>query len=116
MGLTIGQIEGRVPPSWGRPAQTQVALEGRTLAVATYPVGIMTLVQDGEIRMILVREGYRGATARGVRIGSTARDLQASYGTPSRRLELTQGESWAYDGQRLAFQLSDGRILAWLVF
>jgi tetratricopeptide (TPR) repeat protein len=116
MGLTLGQLEDRVPPSWGRPAQAQVSLEGRTLAVATYPVSIMTLVQDGEIRMILAREGFRGATARGVAIGSAARDLQASYGQPSRRLELTQGESWIYDGRRVAFQLRDGRVISWLVF
>jgi hypothetical protein len=31
-------------------------------------------------------------------------------------LELTQGQSWAYDADRIAFQLRDGRVISWLVF
>jgi hypothetical protein len=86
------------------------------LVVATYPDGVMTLAQDGEIRMILVREGFRGASARGVEIGSAARAVLAQYGAPTRRLELTQGQSWGYDAHRLAFQLRDGRVVSWLLF
>jgi hypothetical protein len=31
-------------------------------------------------------------------------------------LELTQGQSWAYDHRRIAFQLRDGRVVSWLLF
>jgi hypothetical protein len=75
-----------------------------------------TLAQDGEIRMILVREGFWGASAGGVTIGSAAKDILARYGAPSRRLDLTQGQGWGYDAHRLAFQLRDGRVVSWLLF
>lgn len=116
MGLAVGHLEDRVPQPWGKPAQSKFQVEKRTFAVATYPGGVMTLSQDGEIRMIMVREGFRGASARGVTLGSEARDILAHYGSPSRRLELTQGQSWGYDAYRIAFQLRDGKVISWLVF
>jgi len=63
-----------------------------------------------------VREGFQGATASGIRIGSAAQEVLAHYGAPARRVELTQGQSWAYDAHRIAFQLRDGRIVSWLLF
>jgi tetratricopeptide (TPR) repeat protein len=116
LGLGVGQLEDRVPQAWGTPTQSQLQVERRTLAVATYPAGVMTLAQDREIRMIMVREGFQGATARGIRIGSAARDVLAHYGSPARRVELTQGQSWGYDAHRMAFQLRDGRVISWLLF
>jgi tetratricopeptide (TPR) repeat protein len=116
MGLTVGQLEDRVPQPWGTPARSTFQVEKRTLAMATYPAGVLTLAQDGEIRMVMVREGFRGASAGGVTIGSEARDVVARYGSPSRRLELMQGQSWAYDAQRIAFQVRDGRVVSWLLF
>jgi hypothetical protein len=65
--------------------------------VATYPAGIMTLVQHGEILMLLVREGYRGTSAQGIALGSPAQDVLARYGPPTRRYELPRGHGWAYD-------------------
>jgi hypothetical protein len=38
------------------------------------------------------------------------------YGPPTRQAELTQGHSWGYDTQRLAFQLRDGKVISWLLF
>jgi tetratricopeptide (TPR) repeat protein len=116
MGLAVGQLDDHVPPPWGKPVQSRFQVDRRMLAVATYPAGVMTLSQDGEIRMILAREGFRGASARGVAIGREAGNVIAQYGSPSRRLELTQGESWAYDAHRIAFQLRDGRIISWLLY
>jgi hypothetical protein len=66
--------------------------------------------------MILVREGFRRASARGITLGSEARAILAQYGAPTRRLDLTHGRSWDYDAQRIAFQLRGGRIVSWLVF
>jgi len=116
LGLGVGQLTEHVPPAWGTPTRSQVQVERRTLAVATYPAGVMTLAQDGEIRMLMAREDFRGASATGIRIGSAAQDVLASYGAPTRRVELTQGQSWAYDAHRIAFQLRDGRVVSWLLF
>jgi hypothetical protein len=66
--------------------------------------------------MMMVREGYRGTSARGIALGSQARELLAQYGPPSRRVEMRPGESWGYDTQRMAFQLRDAKVVSWLLF
>ena len=87
-----------------------------TYTVATYPVGILLLMQDGEIRMIFVRDDYQGTSTQGLTIGSAAHEVLKHYGSPTRQLELTQGHSWGYEAQRLAFQLRDGKVVSWLLF
>jgi tetratricopeptide (TPR) repeat protein len=115
-GIGIGQLEDRLPSQWGTPTKSTFQVEKKTLTVATYPVGVMTLSQAGEILMLLVREGYQGTSAQGMTIGSTARNVLAVYGPPSRRLEMTHGNNWSYDAQRIAFQLRNGKVVSWLVY
>jgi hypothetical protein len=116
MGVTIGQLMAQVPQHWGKPTQSTFQLDQKTFVVATYPTGMMTLVRDGEVLMMLVRKGSQDRSARGVAIGSEAREVLSRYGPPSRRLETTHGENWAYDAARIAFQLRDGRVVSWLLF
>jgi hypothetical protein len=115
-GVGIGQLEDRLSSEWGPPTKSTFQVEKKTLTVATYPAGVMTLSQDGETLMLLVREGYQGTSAQGITIGSTARDVLASYGPPSRRLDMTHGNNWSYDAHRIAFQLRDGKVVSWLVY
>lgn len=116
LGLTIGSIEANVPPQWGSPVKSPVPVGKETYTVATYPTGKLLLVQDGEIRMLLVRAGYEGRSARGLTINSAAHEALVRYGPPTRQAELTQGHSWSYDTQRIAFQLCDGKVISWLLF
>jgi tetratricopeptide (TPR) repeat protein len=115
-GVRPGSLEQDVPASWGTPTRSTVQVEGTALTVVTYPTGIMALIQHGEILLLLVREGYRGASAQGIALGSPAQDVLARYGAPTRRQALPGGHSWAYDAQRLAFQLRDGQVVSWLRF
>jgi tetratricopeptide (TPR) repeat protein len=116
LGLTILHVDADVPPQWGPPMKSLVRVGGETYSVAAYSAGKLLLVQEGAIRMILVREGYEGRSALGLTIGSTKNEVRALYGTPTRQVELTQGHSWAYDAQRIAFQLRDGKVISWLLF
>ena len=116
MGLTIGSTAADVPPQWGSPVKGPVLVGKETYTVAAYPAGKLLLVREGEIRMILVREGYEGRSARGLTIGRTADEVWERYGSPTRQVELTQGHSWSYDTQRIAFQLRDGKVISWLLF
>jgi tetratricopeptide (TPR) repeat protein len=116
MGLTIGSTAANVPPQWGSPVQGPVRVGKETYIVAAYPAGKLLLVRDGEIRMILVREGYAGRSARGLTIGRAADEVRERYGSPTRQVELTQGHSWSYDTQRIAFQLRNGKVISWLLF
>jgi hypothetical protein len=116
MGVAVGHRTASVPQSWGKPTQSTFQLDQKMWTMATYPTGIMIMARDGQILMIMVREAYRSSSARGIVIGSMARDLLSRYGPPSQRVDLTQGKSWGYDAHRLAFQLGNGRVISWLVF
>jgi hypothetical protein len=115
-GVFPGMPAQDVPVSWGAPIRSTVQVAGKPFTVATYPTGIMTLAQHGEVLMLLVREGYRGTSAQGITLGSPARDVLTHYGPPTRRHELPRGQSWAYEAQRLAFQFRDGQVVSWLRF
>jgi tetratricopeptide (TPR) repeat protein len=117
LGLAVGAFENDIPRSWGAPRTTvRIPLEQEPFKVAVYPHGMTTLSQDEEILMIVALEGYRGKSAREVAIGSAGTDVFAHYGRPSRILQMTQGESWVYDAQGIAFQLRDGTVVSWLLF
>jgi hypothetical protein len=116
LGLTIGATEADVPPQWESAVKSPVRVGKEKYTVAAYPAGKLLLVQDGEIRMILVREGYAGKSVRGLTIGSAADEVRTRYGSPARQVELTQGHSWGYDTQRIAFQLRDGKVVSWLLY
>ena len=115
MGLTIGRLETYIA-HWGLPAKGTFRLREEVLTVAAYPAGTGTLSQPGEIFMLMAREGFQDSSMRGITIGSTAQDVLTHYGLPSRQVEMTQGQSWAYDAQRIAFQLRAGKVVSWLVF
>ena len=111
--LVIGAI---IPSHWpGRQLRT-FRLSGTTYTLATYALGIMTLTQDGEVLMAMAHQGYHRSSARGIRLGSQARDVIASYGAPSRRLSTVYGQSWSYDSPAIAFQLKDDRVVSWLIY
>lgn len=116
LGLTIGSTEADIPAQWQRPAKRTVRVGQETYTMATYPTGVQLLIQDGEIRMLMVREGYQELSPPGLPIGSTADTIRARYGMPTRQVELTQGQNWGYDAQRLAVQLRDRKVVSWLVY
>jgi tetratricopeptide (TPR) repeat protein len=116
MGIGIGDLDDQVPQSWGKAVQSTLRLESTPMTVHTYATQVQTLSRDGEILLLVVRDGFGGASARGVAMQSAAADVLARYGAPTRRLETTQGQSWSYDAQRIAFQLRNGRVVSWVVF
>jgi tetratricopeptide (TPR) repeat protein len=115
-GVRPGTPIQEVPASWGVPARSTVQVDGQPFTVATYPAGIVTLAQSGEVLMLLVRQGYRGTSAQGIALGSRAQDVLTRYGPPTRRHELPRGQSWAYEAPRIAFQFRDGQVVSWLRF
>jgi hypothetical protein len=115
-GVRPGTPVQDVPVSWGVPAHSTVQLAGSTFTVATYPAGIMALAQHGNVLMLMVREGYRGTSARGITLGSQTHDVLTRYGPPTWRHELSSGHSWAYDAPRIVFQFHNGQVVSWLRF
>ncbi|MDH3598274.1 MAG: hypothetical protein OEU26_01400 [Candidatus Tectomicrobia bacterium] len=96
--------------------KSEFQLEGITYILASDPSGLKTLTQDGEVLMIMAGKGYSGKSTQGIALGSQSRDVEASYGLPSRRLATTQGQNLSYDTRGIAFQLHEGKVVSWLLF
>jgi tetratricopeptide (TPR) repeat protein len=115
MGVTVGAFADEVPASWGGPRKSQLTLEAQPFTVARYPHVVLTLSKD-EIWMITVLDGYTGTSAKGIRLGSAAQEVLARYGPPAQVVEMTQGESWVYEAQGIAFQLREHQVTSWQLF
>ncbi len=116
-GLAVAAFEDEVPNTWGRPRSVRrLQLEEEPLTVRDYRQGMMTFAQDEEIVMIVAAPGYRGKSSRGIAIGSAQAEVLDQYQTPSRVLEMTQGETWVYDKTGISFQMRQGRVVSWLLF
>jgi tetratricopeptide (TPR) repeat protein len=115
-GITIGHLAEGMPERWGAPMRSLVQVDGKAFAITTYPVGLRTLARDGEILMILVEAGHQGTSARGITLGGRSHEVRTRYGQPSRRHALIGAQSWAYEAQRIAFQLQGDRVVSWLLF
>jgi hypothetical protein len=116
MELAISDLAKQVPAQWGVPMQHVFQVEGTAFTIATYPPGIRTVSRDGELLIIVVQDGFRGTSARGITLGSQRHVVLTRYGAPSRRVETTQGESWSCDAHRIAFQLRGGTVVSWLIY
>jgi hypothetical protein len=66
--------------------------------------------------MITVLDGYKGKSAQGLTLGSSAQEVLAHYGRPAQILEMAQGESWVYEAQGIAFQFRDQHVITWQLF
>jgi hypothetical protein len=66
--------------------------------------------------MIIALQEYRGTSGKGIAIGSKTQDVLARYQVPSAVLPMTQGESWVYEAQGIAFQFRAGKVVSWLLF
>ena len=115
MGVTVGAFADEVPASWGVARKSQLTLQAQPVTVARYPYVVLTLSKD-EIWMITVLDGYTGTSAKGIRLGSAAQEVLAHYGPPAQIVEMTQGESWIYEAQGIAFQLREHRVTSWQLF
>jgi tetratricopeptide (TPR) repeat protein len=118
MGVEIGAFEDEIPGYWGEPEgkPKRIPLEETPFKMSVYHSGIVTLSQDEEIQMIVALEGYKGKSTRGMAIGSGKQDVMVVYGNPSRIVHTTQGVSWVYEAQGIAFQLRQGKVVSWLLF
>lgn len=116
-GVAIATFEWELPAAWGKPTLlSQLLLQEEPFTFTLYAHGAMTLVHDKEIVLIKALESYRGTSSRGIAIGSAAQDVLARYGPPSRLLAMTQGDTWVYAAQGIAFQVRQHAVVSWWLF
>jgi hypothetical protein len=68
------------------------------------------LVKSGVIVEIRFSRGFAGATARGIRIGSTKEELLAAYGEPSQSTPTTMAEKLEYAKAGVLFWVTQGKV------
>jgi tetratricopeptide (TPR) repeat protein len=117
LGLETGAEIKEIPASWSKPtASSTISLEEEPFKTALYPNGIMIVSQKDEIIMIVNPERFQGKSGRGISIGSSAKEVLSSYGTPSKMLNMTQGATWVYAADRIAFRMRDRKVVSWVLF
>jgi tetratricopeptide (TPR) repeat protein len=116
LGVGIGAYDDEVPKEWGKPAIREQALEEKPFRINAYTNRVMTLSQDDEIKLIVTLDGFGGKSAKGIALGTTEKDVIAAYGAPAQVLEMTQGTTWLYASQGIAFRLRNGKVVSWLLF
>lgn len=105
------------PSHWQTRKRNTFELSGNAhYRLETYAPGFTTLTRSGQVVMAMAHQGYRGQSVRGIRLGSPGQQVLASYGQPSRRLSILDGQTWGYDPQGIAFQLKDNRVVSWLIY
>ncbi len=115
-GLEIGAYDNEVPASWGSPVSDSFQHEATPTRLASFPNGVMTVSQGGEIRLLVTTPSYTGSSRRGVRIGQSRVDVETQYGTPGQVLATTVGESLTYPSLGITFCLREGRVASWLLY
>lgn len=116
LGLEIGDYDDKVPKEWGKPVTKERRLEEEPFRINTYANRLLTLSQDDEIKLIVILDGFTGKTKKSVAIGSSERDVISAYGAPVQVLDMTQGATWLYASQGIAFQLRNGKVVSWMLF
>jgi tetratricopeptide (TPR) repeat protein len=117
MRLEVGASEDNIPPGWGKPIRSkEISIEEYPFKVSFYNNGFMTLSQDDEIQMIAALGNCQEKTSRGIALGEVEETVLASYGSPTKVLNMNQGESWVYEYEGIAFRFVDKKVAAWMLF
>ena len=112
--LEVGAYESEIPKTWNRTTSQRYKLGERTLKVARYRNGVMTVADGDEVRLIVAGHGYAGVTARGIRIGSDLDAIQRHYGAPAEVQHATTGDSLLYPAAGVTFNLQQGHVVSWV--
>lgn len=90
---------------------------GEEVRVLIYePKGLLLVSRQDRIEAARAGAEYRGKTARGVAIRSSANQVMARYGRPSKEEETLGGGLWVYPDRGLVLVLRDGQVRAWWVY
>ena len=119
MQVAVRESKDEAQARWNKPAETRpLPLPGKSesFTVERYQPGILALWKDKKIQMIVVQAGFDGRSAHGIAIGSAEADVRAHYGMPTRVVTMTQGTSWIYETQGIAFRLRQGQVVSWQVW
>ena len=115
--LIIGSFEDETPSTWGKPLKMkEIPLEEDPFKVCYYANKLMVFSHDDEIQLVAALDGCCEKGPKGVRNNDSEEAVLAAYGAPSKVLNMTQGISWIYKSQGIAFWFTDNKVRSWMLF
>gem|GEM_PF-2371050 len=107
-GVKIGMIEDDVRGLFGEPGN-RIVLE-KIIALEYDVPGILVFIREKLVSGVLAEGAFQGATAKGIKIGSTVADVQAAYGLPDDIIQQKSDEQWVYGRVGLMVGVSGGYV------
>jgi tetratricopeptide (TPR) repeat protein len=107
-GVKIGMIEDDVRGLLGEPVN-RIALE-KIVALEYDVPGILVFIRGKSVSGVLADGAFQGATAKGIKIGSTAADVRAAYGLPEDIIQQKSDEQWVYGRVGLMVGVGSGYV------
>jgi hypothetical protein len=116
-GVATRDYDDAVPAAWGAPVDKRSFLGTEDPVILTvFGNGVRVVAQRGKIVRLAVASPFAGATAKGIALGASRKDLVNRYGKPSAVFLLGGGEAWKYDAPKVTFTIRDGKVTSWTLF
>jgi len=107
-GISLGMNQEAVQNALGDP-ENRLTIE--KLLVFEYPARNLTVfMRNQKVSGVLVREGFEGSTAKGIRIGSSAVEARSAYGLPDDIVPQSGEEQWVYQKFGLVLSVYNGEV------
>ena len=68
------------------------------------------------IAMLAAKDGYRGKTAMGIRVGASEKSVGEKYPYPHKKIGSTTEAFRIYADLGLGFEMRDGTVRSWFLF
>lgn len=107
-GISLGMKQEAVQNALGDP-ENRLTIE--KLLVFEYPArNITVFLRNQKVSGVLAGEGFEGATAKGIRIGSSASEARDAYGLPDDIVPQNGEEQWVYQKFGLLLSVYEGEV------
>jgi predicted Zn-dependent protease len=107
-GITLGMSQEAVHNALGEP-ESRLTIE--KMLAFEYPARKTTIfLRSDKVSGVLCGEGSEGATAKGVRIGSSAAEVRAAYGLPDDIIPQSEAAQWVYQKYGLILNVYEGEV------
>ncbi len=115
--LGVADYTDAIPADWGAPVKKKSFLgEEDPVTLIVYANGVAVVARGDTILRLSASAPFAGQTAKGIALGADGKKVAELYGPPPTVLPSTAGETWVYPALGIAFVVSDGRVVSWIVF
>ena len=97
--------------------ETAKLLKGRNYLIEIPDADVNCLVDaNGTVIEVRFNKGFKGATSRGIQVGSDEKDLLAAYGEPKQIERMPKAKKLLYPQLGMLFWVADGKVTQIVVY